>query len=157
MATLLLRPLIRPQTLGLGLGLSYLTHQTLFQQRAYRLDSSAAPPPLLSQDSYVRNAKVPVLKEGRLNEKAVRQISSGSIIGLCAGLAVSTFSKSLALILGLLVVGVQYASNHGVNIIPYNRLQKYVTSIDLRSAVQDNVAFKISFGTTFALAAFMQF
>ncbi|KAH6715652.1 hypothetical protein BKA61DRAFT_480461, partial [Leptodontidium sp. MPI-SDFR-AT-0119] len=113
---------------------------------------------LPSQDSYVRNAKVPVVKEGRLNEKAVRQISSGSIIGLCAGLAVSTFSRSLALILGLLVVGVQqYASNHGVNIIPYNRLQKYVTSIDLRSAVQDNVAFKISFGTTFALAAFMQF
>ncbi|KAH9221872.1 hypothetical protein DL95DRAFT_327292 [Leptodontidium sp. 2 PMI_412] len=158
MATLLLRPLIRPQTLGLGLGLSYLTHQTLFRQRPYRMDSpGSAAPQLPSQDSYVRNAKVPVVKEGRLNEKAVRQISSGSIIGLCAGLAVSTFSRSLALILGLLVVGVQYASNHGVNIIPYNRLQKYVTSIDLRSAVQDNVAFKISFGTTFALAAFMQF
>jgi len=29
------------------------------------------------------------------------------IIGLCAGLVVSTFSRSLALILGLLVVGVQ--------------------------------------------------
>jgi hypothetical protein len=29
------------------------------------------------------------------------------IVGLCAGLVVSTFSKSLALILGLLVVGVQ--------------------------------------------------
>lgn len=95
-------------------------------------------------------------------------------IGLCAGLVVSTFSRSLALILGLLVVGVQvsfcsrgkrkeetderqWASSYGVHIIPYNRLQKYVTSIDLRSAVQDNVAFKISFGTTFALAAFMQF
>jgi len=80
-----------------------------------------------------------------------------AVTGLCAGLAVSTFSRSLALILGLLVVGVQYASNHGINIIPYNRLQRYVTSIDLRSAVQDNVAFKISFGTTFALAAFMHF
>ncbi|PVH71440.1 hypothetical protein DL98DRAFT_521059 [Cadophora sp. DSE1049] len=154
MATLLLRPLIRPQTLGLGLGLSFLTHQSLYQ-RPYRMDST--PAPILSQDSYARNAKVPVVREGRLNERAVRQISSGSIIGLCAGLAVSTFSRSLALILGLLVVGVQYASNHGINIIPYNRLQKYVTSIDLRSAVQDNVAFKISFGTTFALAAFMHF
>lgn len=28
-------------------------------------------------------------------------------VGLCAGLVVSTFSRSLALILGLLVVGVQ--------------------------------------------------
>merc|ERR1712093_50677 len=160
MATLLLRPLIRPQTLGLGLGLSFLTHQTL-TQRPYRMDtsplSSSSGGSILSGDSYARNAKVPVVREGRLNESAVRQISSGSIIGLCAGLAVSTFSRSLALILGLLVVGVQYASNHGINIIPYNRLQRYVTSIDLRSAVQDNVAFKISFGTTFALAAFMHF
>jgi hypothetical protein len=80
------------------------------------------------------------------------------------------------LILGLLVVGVQvsplppqtperewrpngmqWASSYGINVIPYNRLQKYFTSIDLRSAVQDNVAFKLSFGTTFAMAAFMEF
>ena len=32
-------------------------------------------------------------------------------IGLCAGLVVSTFSKPLALILGLLVVGVQVSSS----------------------------------------------
>jgi hypothetical protein len=51
----------------------------------------------------------------------------------------------------------QWASSYGIHIIPYNRLQRYVTRIDLRSAVQDNVAFKISFGTTFALAAFMHF
>jgi hypothetical protein len=51
----------------------------------------------------------------------------------------------------------QWASSYGIHIIPYNRLQNYVTSIDLRPAVQDNVAFKISFGTTFALAAFMHF
>lgn len=98
------------------------------------------------------------------------------VTGLGAGLVVSTFSRSLALILGLLVVGVQvsspsfnnqekreepdeeqWASSYGINVIPYNRLQKYITSIDLRSAVQDNVAFKLSFGTTFALAAFMHF
>lgn len=51
----------------------------------------------------------------------------------------------------------QWAASYGYNIIPYGRLQKYVTSVDLRSVVQDNVAFKISFGTTFALAAFMSF
>jgi len=98
------------------------------------------------------------------------------MLGLCAGLAVSTFSKTLAVILGLLVVGVQVifpilfplppppnltivlqvASSYGINVIPYHRLQKYVTSIDLHTAVQDNVAFKISFGTTFAMAAFMK-
>jgi len=87
----------------------------------------------------------------------VRQISSGSIIGLCAGILVSTFSKSLALLIGLGVVGIQVLSSYGINIIPYSKVQKYVTSIDLRSAIQDNVAFKISFGSTFALAAFMKF
>jgi hypothetical protein len=51
----------------------------------------------------------------------------------------------------------QWAQSYGIHIIPYNRLQKYFTSIDLRSAVQDNVAFKLSFGTTFAMAAFMDF
>jgi len=70
---------------------------------------------------------------------------------------VSTFSKTLAILIGLGVVAVQVLSSYGINVIPYGKLQKYVTSIDLRSAVQDNVAFKISFGTTFALAAFMRF
>lgn len=41
--------------------------------------------------------------------------------------------------------------------IPTDRLQKYFKNIDVRSAVQDNVAFKLSFGMTFALAAFLKF
>ncbi|TVY44337.1 hypothetical protein LOCC1_G002268 [Lachnellula occidentalis] len=152
MASLLLRPLMRPQTLGLGLGLSVASYHAL-HQRPIRLDSSP-----FSAQSYKENAQTPVLSHGRsLNPRAVRQISSGSIIGLCAGLLVSTFSKSLALILGLLVVGVQWASSYGINVIPYNRLQRYFTSLDVRSAVQDNVAFKLSFGTTFAMASFMNF
>ncbi|RDW70212.1 hypothetical protein BP5796_08609 [Coleophoma crateriformis] len=155
MASLLMRPLFRP-ALGLGLGLSISAFH-LAHQRPLRMDSGAVSSPAFSTESYRRNAKSPVFSNGTLNPKAVRQISSGSIIGLCAGLVVSTFSKSLALLLGLLVVGVQVASSYGINLLPYNRLQKYVTSIDLRSAVQDNVAFKVSFGSTFALAAFMQF
>ena len=51
----------------------------------------------------------------------------------------------------------QWAQSYGIHIIPYNRLQKYFASIDMRSAVEDNVAFKVSFGTTFAMAAFMDF
>jgi len=151
MASIFLRPLLRPQTLGIGLGLSLATFHTM-RQRPLCLDSAS----VFSGNSYRQNARTPVLRNGRLNPGAVRQISSGSIIGLCSGLLVSTFSRSLALLIGLLVVGVQWASSYGISVIPYNRLQKYVTSIDLRSAVQDNVAFKLSFGTTFALAAFMQ-
>jgi len=51
----------------------------------------------------------------------------------------------------------QYAARKGYNIIPVDRLQRYVKNINLRSAVNDNVAFKISFGLMFALAAFGEF
>jgi len=118
-----------------------------------RLDTS----PILLSDSYRRNAQTPIAQNSRLNPAAVKQISSGSILGLCSGLLVSTFSRSLALLIGLLVVGVQWAASYGINVLPSNKLQRYVTSIDLRSAMQDNVALKLSFGMTFAMAAFMHF
>ncbi len=51
----------------------------------------------------------------------------------------------------------QYAARSGYHIIPVERLQRYVKGINLRSAINDNVAFKISFGLTFALAAFGEF
>jgi hypothetical protein len=89
---------------------------------------------------------------------------------------VSTFSRSLALLIGLLVVGVQvintfllfllseshidslqWAASYGINILPYSKLQRYITNLDLRSAIQDNAAFKLSFGTAFTAAAFMHF
>lgn len=75
-------------------------------------------------------------------------------IGLAAGVSVAFFSKSLALIIGLLIAGVQTAESYGIHIVPYKKLQGYVKGVDLRSAVQDNVAFKISFGMMFALSAF---
>lgn len=80
-----------------------------------------------------------------------------TIAGVVAGLLVASFSKSLALLLGLLVVGVQALESRGIHIVPYKRLQSYFTSVDLRSAVQDNAAFKLSFGTTFALVGFLDF
>jgi len=60
-------------------------------------------------------------------------------------------------LIGLAVAGTQYLASQGYNIIPTQRLQKYVKGIDLRSAVEDNVAFKLAFGTTFMLAAFAEF
>lgn len=57
----------------------------------------------------------------------------------------------------ILFVYSQYAARSGYNIIPIERLQRYVKGINLRSAINDNVAFKISFGLTFALAAFGEF
>ncbi|THV44386.1 hypothetical protein BGAL_0656g00040 [Botrytis galanthina] len=79
------------------------------------------------------------------------------VAGLGAGLAVSTFSRSLALIIGLMVVGIQWASSHGLDIVPTDRIQRYIKHVNLRSLMEENVAFKVSFGTTFAMAAFMRF
>lgn len=77
--------------------------------------------------------------------------------GLLAGLGVSVFSKSLAVVLGLLVVGVQTAESYGIHLVPYKRIQRYVRGVDVRSALQDNVAFKVSFGLIFALTGFADF
>lgn len=41
--------------------------------------------------------------------------------------------------------------------MPVELVQRYVQGINVRSAINDNVAFKISFGLMFALAAFGEF
>ncbi|KAK5112679.1 hypothetical protein LTR85_011190 [Meristemomyces frigidus] len=145
---------------GLGFSSALLLHQTFNSRRLLRLDTAATSvtPKDWSFSQYQHDARTPVIKkDGKLNANAVRQLSAGSIIGLLAGLGVSTFSKTLAILLGLLVVGVQVAESYGLHLIPYRRLQGYAKNVDLRSAVQDNVAFKISFGTMFALSGFSSF
>lgn len=51
----------------------------------------------------------------------------------------------------------QYAASYGYNIIPVGRIQRYVKGIDLNRAVEENPAFKLSFGVTFALASMAKF
>lgn len=80
-----------------------------------------------------------------------------TLSGLIAGLSISVFSKPLTLLVGLLIVGVQTAESYGIHLVPYKRMQKYFSNIDMRSAVQDNMAFKICFGAMFALSAFAEF
>lgn len=79
MASAFLRPLFRPHALGLGLSLSIATVR-LAQQKPIRLDAGTIP--ILSSEPYRKNAEVPVIEKGHLNPRAVRQISSGSIIGM---------------------------------------------------------------------------
>ncbi|KIV91518.1 hypothetical protein PV10_06050 [Exophiala mesophila] len=128
-----------------------------------RLDTSPSSPAdaaPFSSSSYThsRDAKTPLTKDGKtLNPAAVKQISLGAILGLGAGLVLSAFSTSLTLLLGLGIVIWQYAARKGYNFIPVDRLQRYVKGVNLRSAINDNVAFKISFGLMFALSAFGEF
>jgi hypothetical protein len=97
---------------------------------------------------------------------------------LGAGVLLAAFSRSLTLLVGLGIVvwqvsiqylyareiqagtdnvWPQYAARKGYNFIPVERMQRYVKNVDLRSAVNDNIAFKVSFGLMFALAAFGEF
>ncbi|EGP85105.1 unnamed protein product [Zymoseptoria tritici ST99CH_3D7] len=148
-----------PMLFGAGIGFSTALLQTLqAHRRPVLLDSSpsSVSPKNWSVSQYQNDAVAPVTKNGGLNPRAIRQMTTGSIIGLGAGLLVSTFSKSLVLVIGLLVAGVQFAESYGIHLVPYKKIQGYVKGVDMRSAVQDNVSFKISFGLMFALSAFAQ-
>lgn len=79
----------------------------LYTQRLL-CDGPSAKPIINPDWSYSKQAKTPVVKsDGHLNPNALKEISTGSILGLLGGLAVSVFSKPLAVVLGLLVCGVQ--------------------------------------------------
>ena len=58
---------------------------------------------------------------------------------------------------GSLLLHELFAASKGFNIVPTTKLQRYLKSVDLRSVVEDNVAFKLSFGGTFMFAAFARF
>ncbi|KAL0637707.1 hypothetical protein Q9L58_003267 [Maublancomyces gigas] len=82
-----------------------------------------------------------------------RQISTGSFLGLAAGFAVGKFSKSIGLVVGSLLLLIEFLASRGVHIIPYQWLQRFTNKIDVRGLVTKNMAFKASFGATFAIAA----
>ncbi len=143
MASVLLargRPLF---SLSVGLGLTSLyASQAFYRQKPLRCEAAGATPMTTVSESfktYSKDAKVPVFRDGRPNPDAYKQISAGSImgtfrvpprysgvklnwgadirwlLGLLGGVAVSTFSKTLALLFGMLVFGVQVCPNKAVD------------------------------------------
>ncbi|KAF2208342.1 hypothetical protein CERZMDRAFT_87732 [Cercospora zeae-maydis SCOH1-5] len=137
-------------------------HSLFFRsRRPILLDSSPASSSssISSRDWSFGDASAGIqnINSGRWNNaRSIRQLSAGSIIGLVTGLVISTFSKSLVLVIGLLVAGVQTAESYGIRLVPYKTIGKYVKGVDVRSAMRENVAFKISFGLMFALSAFAE-
>ncbi|KAH9860202.1 hypothetical protein IAQ61_011986, partial [Plenodomus lingam] len=107
---------------------------------------------------YTSEAQTPIITQsGAVNPRAIRQVSMGSILGVLGGLGISVFSKPLAILIGLGIFVLQFVESRGIHIIPYSYLQRRFQSANVKSIVRDNVAFKLSFGLTFALAAFAEF
>jgi hypothetical protein len=79
----------RPLIVGLGLTATFSSYQLFRQHRRPLLCESSNSKPIFS--SYSSEAKVPIVKDGKLNPYSFRQISSGSILGrLCRASTKST-------------------------------------------------------------------
>ena len=84
MATLLLlrRPFLSPLIITLGLSTAFAAN-TIYRPRLLYADSdpSSMSGAFKSYRAYTDDAKVPVVKNGRPNPAAYKQISGGSILG----------------------------------------------------------------------------
>lgn len=146
-----LRRTAAPITLGLSTGL-VLAHRQ-HQRQPMRLDAlspSRSNPPATSR-------AVAAESEDWLDPELIRQLSGGSLAGFLSGLVVSVFSKTLVLLTGLAIVTVQLASRWGVDLLSVLKIRQRIESSRVLSALEKNPTFKLAFGTTFALAAFMHF
>ena len=108
-----------------------------------------SPPRTFKPESSSKEAH----RDSFINARTARQISAGSIAGVCGGLAVSVFSKPIAVLIGVIVVVVQALESRGIHVVPYKAMEKWFRGIRVESLVKENVPFKLCFGTTFALAA----
>ncbi|KAF9894040.1 hypothetical protein FE257_009012 [Aspergillus nanangensis] len=150
--------------LGVGLGLGFSLHP-LSPFRSTPIRCQYSPPDSRTDSSWTIDSQEPMLRKkgatsrgsGILTASNMRQVSLGSVLGLVVGVGLRAFSRALVVLLGMGVVVIEWAASKGYNILPLNRMQKYVKGVDLQKAVSRNVPFKMSFGATMALAAFAQF
>ncbi|RKF84253.1 hypothetical protein GcM1_131005 [Golovinomyces cichoracearum] len=151
--------LLKPSSLGLLCGLSMTTRQILHLP-PIRLDGISNNEghrslPLTQQniDSRTRRqAKLPC------DVKTIRQITIGSICGLCAGLFIGAFSRPLVIGVALLGAGFQCATLLGINFFSRQRLQAaFLEDVDLWRLMSVNKAWKASFCVTFLMAGFLKF
>ncbi|KAJ5104861.1 hypothetical protein NUU61_002208 [Penicillium alfredii] len=161
--------------LGLGAGLSAATFHPLSPFRSAPLQCQYSAPyyrpesATSTETGWAVNANDPILqKQGRtraggsaghglLTARNLRQVSLGSMLGLVAGVGLRAVSRVLVVVLGMGVVLVEWAASKGYNILPLNRLQRYIKNVDLRRAMSEHRPFKVSFGAMMALAAFGEF
>ncbi|KAI9040647.1 uncharacterized protein KD926_007863 [Aspergillus affinis] len=153
-------------SVGLGLGLS-LSPSSPFRSTPIQCQYTAPYPQTTAstesgwaiddQDPLLRKQGTTGPASGIFTASTMRQVSLGSVLGLVAGVGLRAFSKALVVLLGMGLVVVEWAAAKGYNILPLQKMQKYVKGVDLQKAVSRQIPFKLSFGATMALAAFAQF
>ncbi|KUI59307.1 hypothetical protein VP1G_06561 [Cytospora mali] len=117
-----------------------------------RLDAMPA-----SRSSSPAVERIAAEPEGWLDPEIIKQLSGGSLAGFLTGIAVSVFSKTLVLLTGVAIVAIQVASRWGVDLLGMLKLRQRIEASRVLSSLNRNPTFKLAFGSTFALAAFMQF
>ncbi|EPE07058.1 fun14 family protein [Ophiostoma piceae UAMH 11346] len=108
------------------------------------------PPPSRSLSSYSRY-------DLPLNPEFAAEVSKGSVIGFAIGLLVSTFSKSLVLLLGLAITLQSVAARAGIDLVHYFKLKERFSSSRVLTALSEHTAFKLAFGVCFMLSSVMHF
>jgi uncharacterized membrane protein (Fun14 family) len=126
----------------------------LHQQPPLRLDAIASTPIPRRQFS---DKPDPGRRKDGLSPEVIKQLSGGSLAGFLTGLVVSVFSKTLVLLIGIGIVSIQVAARYGIDLVGQFKLRKRLESSRILSALRYNPTFKIAFGVTFALSAFMSF
>ena len=80
-----------------------------------------------------------------------------STLGFLIGLLVSTFSKTLVLLVGIAITGQSVAARMGIDLVKYLHLKERFEKSRVLSFLAANTIFKLAFGITFGLSAFMSF
>lgn len=113
---MLLRPLhphLTLTSLGLGLGISATALHLHRRQRRPLLCEPASPLDAITQQYLPTGPTGSQIQRGKqenTTSKIIRQLSLGSVVGVLGGAAVSTFSRVLAVLIGLGLVVVQVCS-----------------------------------------------
>ncbi|CVL01890.1 uncharacterized protein FMAN_08021 [Fusarium mangiferae] len=86
----------------------------------------------------------------------VRQLSSGSVAGFGIGVVVALFSRTLALLTGLIAFSIHVASRWGLDIPRTLGIEKLLKKSSVWNKSKERPLFTASFLVTFILATFVR-
>jgi len=132
--------------LGMGSG-ACITAVNVIRAQPIRLDN------LPSSSSQQQR---PAALRSRISAQAVQQFSSGSLAGLCTGVVVALFSRTLVFLGSFFALTVYVASRYGIDLPRMLGVRRLVKQPAWWHKLEQSPWFTGSFALTFALAAFVR-